>query len=606
MPKTIEQQMNERRDARKAKSTKKRKKATMKNKIASDRRMSKKRNAKIKKARAEEAPAAKMARLEVQHAKAQGNRVKKEHELAQIELARRELARRRLLPFIQRFDESYEAGWFHKDLCMRLEKFLQDVVDKKEPRLMLFVPPRHGKSITSSQNFPAWAFGKYPWLEFISTSYAETLQIDFSKKIQSMIRSEEYQILFPGVIIPKNHEAVSRWQLAELNERGAHKLTGGGLLAAGVGGPLTGRGAHIGLIDDPIKNAEEADSDNIRNSIKNWYSSTFYTRMAPGAGILIIQTRWHDDDLSGWLIHEMMEAVKDAEDDSDWPVDVDKWEIVSYPAIATGNEKYRRKGEALHPERYSLAALLKKRRTMIPRHWSALYQQNPVSEEGSYFNQNMIRYYNPQDLPPLEELDIYCAGDLAISKAETADYTVFEIVGLDKNGTVWVLDIRRDRWNTDEITDQIIDIHLTWHPVRFGLEKDKIAMAITGELERKCRDYMIDAQTPRPITDLYVEELHIGGRDKRLRARPIQGRMARGEVMVPRGALWVDNWVNEHLRFDMGRYDDTVDANAWIGQMIKDEVWRPREPARKKKEKSWKDKLKAHTKGGRGGNPMLA
>ena len=598
MPKTVKEQMNARRDSRKKKA----KKRTVKLRVKADAKSSKKRVAKAKRKRAAETPSAKMARLEVLHAKSTAKRGRKEWELAQQELARRELARRRLLPFIQRFDPTYTAGWFHKDLCMRLEKFLQDVVDHKEPRLMLFVPPRHGKSITSSQNFPAWSFGKYPWLEFISTSYAETLQIDFSKKIQSMIRSEEYQILFPGVIIPKNHEAVSRWQIATVNERGVNKLTGGGLLAAGVGGPLTGRGAHIGLIDDPIKNAEEADSDNIRNSIKNWYSSTFYTRMAPGAGILIIQTRWHDDDLSGWLIHEMLEAAKDAEE---WPVDVDRWEVISYPAIATADEKYRKKGDALHPERYSKAALLKKRRTMIPRHWSALYQQNPISEEGSYFSQAMIRYYNPGEPPELADLDIYCAGDLAISKSETADYTVFEIIGLDKDDNVWVLDVRRDRWNTDEITDQIISIHNDWHPVRFGLEKDKIAMAITGELERKCREFKVGNE-PRPITDLYVEDLHIGGRDKRLRARPIQGRMARGKVLVPRGALWVDNWINEHLRFDMGRYDDTVDANAWIGQMIKDEVFRVKDPVRKRKQKSWKDKLKKHVKGSGRGNPMLA
>ncbi len=600
--KTTKQRMNESRNAK----VRKRKKKALKKKVARNKKSSKIAVAKKRKATAARSKSEIVASTDIANAKRAATVQKKQDVLAREELARRELARRRLLPFIQRFDSSYEAGWFHKDLCMRLERFLAAVVRKEEPRLMLFVPPRHGKSITSSQNFPAWSFGKYPWLEFISTSYAETLQIDFSKKIQSMIRSEEYKILFPGVVIPKNHEAVSRWQLGKFDERGIMRLTGGGLLAAGVGGPLTGRGANIGLIDDPIKNAEEADSDLIRNAIKNWYSSTFYTRMAPGGGILIIQTRWHDDDLSGWLIHEMAEAVKDAEDDSDWPVDVDKWEVISYPAIATGDERWRKKGEPLHPERYSLAALLKKRRTMIPRHWSALYQQNPVSEEGAYFTGEMIRYYNPGDVPPLHDLDIYCAGDLAISKAETADYTVFEVVGLDRHGKVWVLDIRRDRWNTDEITDQIIDIHRVWNPVRFGLEKDKIAMAITGELERKCRDFKVRNE-PRPITDLYIEELHIGGRDKRLRARPIQGRMARGEVMVPRGALWVDNWINEHLRFDQGRNDDCVDANGWIGQMIKDEIWRPRTQVRRKKKKSWKDQLKKHVKGGGGkGNPMLA
>ncbi len=605
MTTTLKEQLNARRDEKKARATKKRKKATMKAKVARDRKCSTKRVRKHRKAVAAEKPAAKMARLEILHAKSTSKRVRKEWEIAQQELARRELARRRLLPFIQRFDPSYVAAWFHKDLCQQLERFLQRVIDKKEPRLMLFVPPRHGKSITSSQNFPAWAFGKHPELEFISTSYAETLQIDFSKKIQAMIRSDEYRILFPGVTIPKNHESVSRWQLAMTDSRGVPKLTGGGLLAAGVGGPLTGRGANIGLIDDPVKNAEEADSELIRNTLKNWYSSTFYTRMAPGGGILIIQTRWHDDDLSGWLIHEMMEAVKEMEPGAEWPSDVDRWEVISYPAIATEDEKYRKKGEALHPERYSLKALKKKRRTMIPRHWSALYQQNPVADEGSYFSKDMIRYYSPSELPPLEELDIYCAGDLAISKADTADFTVFEIAGLDINNKLWVLDVRRGRWNTDEITDQIIDIHKVHNPIRFGLEEDKIAMAITGEIERKCREHTINRK-PAPIHSLFVEPLKIKGRDKRLRARPIQGRMARGEVLVPRGALWVDNWVNEHLRFDAGRWEDCVDANAWIGQMVKDETFRVKNPIRKKKNKSWKDQLKKHVKGTSRGNPMLA
>ena len=588
--------MNARRDARKAKATKKRKKATVKAKVQRDKQSAKKRTKKAQAERASHSPAEKMALLEATSAKRQATRQRKEWQMAQEELARRELARRRLLPFIQRFDPSYLAGWFHKDLCQRLERFSRAVVNGEEPRLMLFVPPRHGKSLTCSQMFPAWHVGRNPMHEFISTSYAETLQIDFSKKIQAMIQSEEYQILFPGIVIPKKHEAVHRWQIAKINERGIYKLTGGGLLAAGVGGPLTGRGANTGLIDDPIKNAEEADSETIRAAIKNWYSSTFYTRMAPGGGILIIQTRWHDDDLSGWLIHEMLEAVKDAEGD-EWPDDVDRWEVISYPALAVSDEKYRLKGEALHPERYDVASLKKKRRTMIPRHWSALYQQDPIAEKGAFFTKQMIRYYSAGERPHLEDMNIYAAGDLAISKRETADFTVFLIVGLDAEDNIWVLDAHRARMNTDEITDKIIELHKRWKPERFGIEKDKIAMAIGSELNRKIRK--------QKVKGLILEDLHIGGRDKRTRARPIQGRMAQGQVLIPAGALWTDEMVNELLRFDAGVWDDYVDTMAWIGQMLADETFRKNTPHKRKK-KSWKDKLKGHIKGGDRGDPMLA
>lgn len=516
---------------------------------------------------------------ERQEREQQAKRARTQQEMAQSELARRELARRYLLPFIHRFDPGYLAGWFHKDLCSRLEKFLDDVVNKRAPRLMLFVPPRHGKSITVSQDFSAWALGKYPWLEFIQASYAETLQLDFSKKIQTMITDPEYQLLFPGVTIPKNHQAVSRWHLSLDG-----KLTGGGLLAAGVGGPLTGRGAHVGLIDDPVKNAEEADSEVIRNSTFAWYSSTFYTRLAPGGGILLVQTRWHDDDLAGRLVHQMEAAQKELVETGVWPADADRWEVISYPAIATQDEKWRKTGEALHAERFDLPKLKKIKRALIPRHWSALYQQTPVAEEGAYFTKDMIRVYLKKNLPPLEHLDIYTAGDLAISKAETADWTVFVTAGLDKDDNLWILDVRRARMDSAEMVDAIVDIHKTWKPVRFGIEDDKVAKAIGGLLNKRIHD--------ERLYKLIVEPLKIGGRDKQTRARPIQGRMKLGKVLLPIEALWAEQWQNEFLRFPSGVNDDCVDAAAWLGQMLSDVTFRMRPNKRKKK--SWRDKVKKH------------
>lgn len=522
------------------------------------------------------------AKLKAAEAKV-ASRELREHELAEQELARREMARRHLLPFIMRMDPKYKAGWFHKDLCLRLEKFLADVVNERDPRLMLFVPPQHGKSTIVSHYFPAWALGKYPHLKFINTSYAESLQLEFSKKCQAVINSPEYQVLFPGVTIPKNHQAVSDWKVSAPKGNDQEGLAGGGLLAAGVGGPLSGRGAHIGTVDDPLKNRTEADSEVTREMNKSWYSSTFSTRLAPGGGILLVQTRWHDDDLSGWLLRLMAEAIKEEKDTGTFPEDADKWEVVSYPAIAIEDEKYRRRGEALHPERYNLKRLLRKKRGMIPRDWAALYQQNPVAEEGEYFTKESMRRYAVQDRPKLAELNVFAAGDLAISKSETADYTVFIIVGLDQQDNIWILDMRRGRFDSDEITDEMIDIQRTWSPIRFGVERDKVAIAIGGLLNRKIND--------AKLWSLVVEDLHIAGRDKRARAQEWRGRAKQGKVHWPANHDKTDEAINEHLRFDAGVHDDYVDAGAWIGQMLKNETWTP---PHKPKEKPWREKLRGY------------
>lgn len=511
------------------------------------------------------------------------------------ELAERELARRRLLPFILRNEPAYDAGWVHKDICERLERFSQDVADGKSPRLMLFMPPRHGKSLIASQYFPAWHMGRNPTHEIIAASYAQTLQIDFSKKIQELVRETDYQKLFPGVHIPKGFEAVERWSLAKPNASGVSKRTGGGLLAAGVGGPITGRGAHVFLIDDPVKNREEADSPGQRESNAAWFSAVAYTRLAPGAGIVIIQTRWHDGDLSGWILERMREAEKEAKQLGHWPEDADKWEVISYPAIATKNEKYRSVGEALHPTRYNLQHLLKMKRTMAPRDWAALMQQTPVVEEGAYFDKNDFRFYTSQ--PQLADLDIYAAGDPAISQQDTADWTVFVVVGVDKDDNVWVLDERRGRWDTNQIVDQMFDIQRVWKPKRFGIEKGHISMTLMPHLDFRRRQ--------EKFYSLVVDELPTRKRDKEARARPIQGRMKLGMVKWPEKALWVDEFVNEMLRFPNGVNDDRVDAIAWVGWLLAGTSFMGRRKGPKKLN-SWKEKLRTAMPGGSPKDHMAA
>jgi len=508
------------------------------------------------------------------------------------ELYKRELAKRHLLAFVKRYESTYLAGWVHKVICEELMEFSDAVARGESPRLMITMPPRHGKSMLASQYFPAWHMGRHPHHEFINTSYAQSLQMDFSRKIQELVRSPDYGLLFDGLQIMKNNEAVERWGLAD--KHGVR--TGGGMLAAGVGGPITGRGAHILLIDDPVKNREEAESVTIREGAKSWYSSTAYTRLAPGGGVLVIQTRWHDDDLSGWLLSEMREAEKEKQETGEWPDDADEWKVVDFPAIATHDEKYRRQGEALHSDRYPIRALKKIKRTLAPRDWAALFQQNPQVEEGAYFAKKMIRYYTSN---PPKFMDIYAAGDLAISKKEQADWTVFMVVGVDEHENIYVLEEYRGRgWGTKEIIDVMVEIHEKWKPRRFGLEKGHISMTMEDSINARIRE--------EKLYDMHIEELAPGKSDKELRARAIQGLMSHGKVFWPEGALWVDEHLNELLRFPNGVKDDRVDADAWIGKMLATQRYIGTGRPKSDKSKSWKKKLAGYVSGHKSTNSSMA
>ncbi len=184
---------------------------------------------------------------------------------------------------------------------------------------MLFMPPRHGKSTLASIAFPAWHLGRNPEHEFISCSYSGSLAMSFSRKVRQVLREPSYKKVFEDTRLDKDSQSVESWQTTQ----------GGGYVAAGVGGGITGKGAHILLIDDPVKNREDAESENNREATWDWYTSTAYTRLAPGGGILVILTRWHDDDLAGRLLT----ASENGADD---------WEVVKYPALAEEDEEFRK------------------------------------------------------------------------------------------------------------------------------------------------------------------------------------------------------------------------------------------------------------------------
>ncbi len=500
----------------------------------------------------------------------------------QLELLQREAAKRRLMPFIKRFNPKYRDGWIHNDVCRRLERFSKAVAEGKSPRLMILMPPRHGKSEIASRNFPPWHLGQYPDHEFIACSYNVSLAMDFSRKVKGILNDPLYAPVFDTKLDP-NNQSTESWGVAD------HR---GGYVAAGIGGPITGKGAHCLVIDDPVKNAEEADSADIREKIWEWYLSTAYSRLAPGGGVLIIQTWWHDDDLAGRIQNLMRNAGDDEY--------IDQFEVIKYPAIAEADEylnhetdliEYdvapdaqhtllRKKGEALHPDRYDLEKLLRiKAQNKGGRWWSALYQQNPVPDDGGYFTKDQFVVGDP---PNIKFANVYIAWDFAISEKKQNDYTVGTVCFQDYNDVLHMVDqVRFKSADAFYIVESILNLATKWHnpSLVIGFEDGQIYRAIESLLKKRMRERQFYPATTvlKPITD------------KLARGRALQGRMQQKMVSFARGAPWYDSLKLEMLRFPAGAHDDQVDSLSWAAQLA---VGReaPRRPAGQRVE-SWLDRL---------------
>ena len=506
------------------------------------------------------------------------------------ELAQRELCRRRLLPFIQRFRPKYNAGWVHADICRRLERFMRQVERGEEPRLLLMCPPRSGKSEIGSRHFAPWVLGQHPDWEIIAASHTSSLSMSFSRYIRDLMRNPAYGAVFPDAVLDPSSQSTENWNLTR----------GGGYLAAGVGTGITGRGCSILLLDDLVKDIEAADSITIRDNTWEWYLSTAYTRLAPGGGVIGIMTWWSADDWAG-RIQEAMNAG-----------DGDKFEIVRYPAIneygdeyvleddsiveiqpgrlvPTGARMTRQQGTAIHPARYTTEAMLRIKRNLIAggqkRVWDALYQQNPVPDEGNFFNKEMFRYYGSP--PARSDLYVYQAWDFAISEGKESDYTVGVCIGQDHYDNLYILDVRRFRsGDGGYIIDEILDFAATWNADVLGFEDGQIWKAIEFQFQKRCeeRRQYPSYELLKPLTD------------KMVRANPLKGRMQLGKVFFDKHAPYFTDLHKEFLHFPAGKHDDQVDAVAWTIRLTLSRS-APKREIKEPKTPSWRDRLKVGYKG---------
>lgn len=425
---------------------------------------------------------------------------------------------------------SYKLAAHHRLIARHLE-----AVERGEiTRLMITMPPRHGKSMLASEFFPAWYLGRNPDHYVVTATYAQELADDFGRKVKNQIEDQSYQAVFPGVGLADDSKSAKRFHIDGAFGGYEHGLTQrGAFYAVGVGGPLTGRGAHLLLIDDPVKNREDAESEVIRRKTKDWYTSTAYTRLMPGGRIVIIQTRWHESDLAGWLLEEHAH---------------EGWVVLNLPAISDN-------GDALWPEQYDLEALERIKRALPPRDWSALYQQRPAPETGDYFKREWI--HTVDHLPPRDAMMVYGASDYAVT-ANGGDYTVHAIVGLDPAGDPWLLDLWREQASSDVWVQSFCDLVLKWKPVGWAEE--------TGQIKSGVGPFLRKAMMERAA---YVAREQFATRgDKAVRAQSFRGLIATRGLRVHKDAPFLPDLVNEMMSFPVGVHDDQVDALGLVGQLI--------------------------------------
>ena len=436
-----------------------------------------------------------------------------------------DFAHSRLISYAALQWPGYRDAPHHRLIARKLE-----AVERGEiTRLMITMPPRHGKSMLASEFFPAWYLGRNPDHYVIAATYAQELADDFGRKVRNQIADPAFGAIFPGVSLRTDSQSAKRFH-----------VTGGGsvgqdgtYVAVGIGGPITGRGAHLLLIDDPVKNREDADSEVIRDKTKAWYTSTAYTRLMPGGRIIIIQTRWHEDDLSGWLLEDHGH---------------EGWEVLNLPAIDDA-------GKALWPEQYDIPALEKIRLAIGPRDWSALYQQRPSPESGNYFKAEWLRSYDR--LPPRSTLNVYGASDYAVT-ADGGDFTVHVVVGIDPEGRMYLLDLWRGQASSDTWIEAFCDLVAKWKPIGWAEETGQIRSGVGPFIEARMRERQ---------AYVYREVFPTRG-DKAIRAQSIRGRIAMNGLYVFNQAPYRADLVSEMMSFPVGVHDDQVDALGLVGQLL--------------------------------------
>lgn len=486
-------------------------------------------------------------------------------------LGNRLLSQRDFLTFCKFTDPRYP--WQAKHIQLMAEKleqvklYIETKGQKGIGRLMIFMPPRYWKSQTASRKFPAWMLGNLPETRIILTSYGADLAATHSREARDMIMSDRYQSIFgelsakdEPILLDPDSKASARWDL---------KDHGGGMTAAGVGGAITGFGAGLFIIDDPVKSREEADSATRRKTIYDWYQSTAYTRLEDGAAIILVMTRWDVEDLAGMLLKAM---VEDGE--------ADQWEVVFLPATALEEKQYpknkeeylenllrgiyvpmggdqlgRKPGAPLWSKKHDEQGLKAINANVHDFEFTALYQQMPRLAAGEYFDD--------QDFQIVEKtpngLNWFGYIDLALGESETSDYNVTGGVALDKDGNLYLRDMLKEQ-NLEKFLPAVREMMLSEKELHghWGVEDVAFQKLVF-------RDFLKDPA----LVNVDIRPVKPNG-DKVMRAQAWRRRAKNGKVCLVRGK-WNLDFIRTAASFPKGRHDDEVDWVSGSVQMIAEE-----------------------------------
>jgi predicted phage terminase large subunit-like protein len=383
-------------------------------------------------------------------------------------------------------------------------------------RLIIAIPPRHGKSYTTTELFPAWFLGRKPDRYVISAACTQELADRFGRSVRNVMIDPRYAAIFPGAQLSQDSAAVSRFSTQ----------AGGEYFGIGRGGAVVGRGADLMVIDDPLRDAQEAASANIRSQLHQWFSEVAYTRLQPGASIVIISTRWHQDDLAGWLMREHAD---------------EGWRVLSLPAIAERDEGWRQEGSVLWPERYPAETLRQIRAQIGGAAFAAQYEQRPTPEEGAVFKREWWRTYS--DVPREFQRTVQ-AWDTAFKTGEQNDYSACVTIGETETG-FHLLHVARDRWEFPDLKRKVCEFGEHWQPSALIIEDAASGQSLAQELRR---------ETSLPVIAVPAD------RDKIARAHAVSGLVESGRVLLPTAAGWLDDFLDEVTVFPNARHDDMVDA----------------------------------------------
>lgn len=437
-----------------------------------------------------------------------------------------------MLSFTSYTKPDYEVNWHHEVLCDHLDRLFTGEIR----RLMVFMPQRQGKSELVSRRFPAYVFGRLPKASVMGCSYGADLSSRMNRDVQRIIDSPEYLRLFPDTRL-YGRNVRSTADGSYLRNSDIFEIVDylGVYRSAGVGGGITGMGFDFGIIDDPVKDPKDAESEVVRESLWEWYTGAFWTRQAPGARILLTMTRWHEDDLAGRLL-EMAKSDPKA----------DQWTVLKLPGVCedpTPEYERREVGEALWPERAGLD-YYEAMRANSARQYEAMCQQNPTAREGQMFKVGKLEIV---DAAPAKVNRVRYWDKAATDGA--GDYTAGVRIA-EAEGVYYVEDVRRGQWSTDE-RDKTI---------RQTAELDGQEVRIGGEQEPGASGKDMRLAFIRLLAGFSVTCEPASG-SKEVRADPFSSQVNAGNVKMVRGE-WNKDFIEELRTFPQGKHDDQVDGAA--------------------------------------------